>query len=437
MTAERTAFNILTRITQEGAYANLALKEGLSDVRTSDVGRLTALVYTAVENLNYCDFLIDSYSKGRVHTSIRNVLRLGIAELMFMDAPDHAVCNRTAALSREIGKSKLTGFVNAVMRSVARDRQAGTLPALPDDFTARMAILSGYPDFMIREYAARYGETFTEALLLKKAEGISLRAVYPHGADELRKHLDAMGAAFRESSLVPDAVVAESFSGNIAADELFADGRMTVQSESAMLACRCLGLSKGMRVLDACAAPGGKTAYMADLMERTGSISAWDVHPHRVELIRNTLERLRVTNAECSVRDASVPDEGLFGSFDAVLCDVPCSGLGGGSKPDARYRRTESSVEELSSLQLNILRACSRCLKPGGALVYSTCTVSERENERVIERFLNENEGFSLGSLAPYLPETLAERGRDGMLQLFPNVDGTEGFFIARLIRTV
>ena len=437
MTAERAAFEILTRITRDGAYSNLALKEGLSDVRPNEIGRTTALVYTALEHIDHCDFIIDSYAKGRVHSSIRNVLRLGVAELFFMDAPDHAVCNRAVGLAREIGKAKLTGFVNGVMRSIARDRASGSLPELPQDFIERMRIVSGYPAFLIREYSTKYGEAFTEELLLKKAEGISLRAVYPVGEDKLVSHLDDAGVKYRRSRIVPGAFIAESMNGSVKADELFISGGMTVQSESAMLACRCLDLKKGMNVLDACAAPGGKTAYISDLMERTGSISAWDIHPHRVELIKNTLGRLSVTNAECEVRDASVPDEGLNGRFDAVLCDVPCSGLGGGSKPDSKMRRTKESVDELSELQYKILSTCSEYVRPGGVLVYSTCTISEKENEKVIERFLNGNSAFILDPLDDFLSDDMKERGRSGMLQLFPNVDGTEGFFIARLKRMV
>ena len=430
----RRELEIFLNITRDGAYSNLALKEGLSDERTNAVGRSTALIYTALENLNYCDFIIGSYAKGRVHSSVRGILRLALTEMFFMDTPDHAVCNEAAAVTAQIGKPQLKGFVNGVLRAIARDRAAEKLPPLPEDPVKRLEITGGYPAFMVEEYVRKYGVSFTEAMLLARVKGTSLRAVPPFTADMLAEHLAELGVEFRRSALVPDALVAEGVKA-LAEDELFRAGRFTVQSESAMLACRCLAPRKGMRVLDSCAAPGGKTAYLFDLMAREGAVTAWDIHPHRVELIKNTLSRLGIKGVECAVKDASQSDPALDNSFDAILCDVPCSGLGGGSKPEARYKRTEESIAGLAELQLRILTACSGYLKPGGALVYSTCTVSERENEHVIERFLAENEGFELASIAKLLPESLRERGMGGMLHLYPNTDGTEGFFIARLER--
>ena len=436
MTAERNALEILMKITREGAFANLALKDGFSDGSTTNVGRSTALIYTALENLNYCDFIIDSYAKGRVHSVIRGVLRLALTELFFMDSPDHAVCSKYVELTAEIGKGKLKGFVNGVLRSVARDRIAGKLPPLPEEPAARLEIVSGYPAFMIREYIAQYGESFTEDMLTHRAGATALRPVYPHTAAEIAEHFAQKCVDLVPGLLDGYAVKAVSLGGDVTKDELFMSGAVTVQSESAMLACICLAPPPGGRVLDACAAPGGKTALLYDLMQRRGEIAAWDVHPHRVELILSTLSRLGIhEGVAVRTEDASVPHPELENSFDAVLLDVPCSGLGGGSKPDARYRRTQESIEELSAVQRRILESCSRCLKPGGALVYSTCTLSKREDEDVVCGFLKEHPEFSLDSLSAFLPEKLRQRGAGGMMRLFPNIDDTEGFFIARLIR--
>jgi 16S rRNA (cytosine967-C5)-methyltransferase len=436
MTAERIALNILLKVTEDGAFANLALKEAFSDGRTNDKARVTALVYTAIEHLGFCDRLISAYAKGRVRPQIKGILRLALAEMFFMGAPDYAVCSRAVSLTAEIGKPALKGFVNGVLRSIARDRAADKLPPLPDDFAERLEILSGCPAFMVREYAALYGESFAEELALARVSGTSFRPVYPHTAEEVFEHLSALGLEPKRSALVPDSIVAESINGDITEDELFKSGAMTVQSESAMLACRVLDPKPGMSILDACAAPGGKTAYICDLTGRDSLMTAWDVHPHRVKLIESTLSRLGISGVNAQVKDASEHDESLESSFDAVLLDVPCSGLGGGGKPDARLRRTDGGIEELSLLQLKILKACAPYLKPGCSLVYSTCTVSRRENEGVIERFLNDAVGFEIEPFGALLPESLRERGETGMLQLFPNADGTEGFFIAKLKRT-
>ena len=435
MSELRNALVIFTKIARGGAFANLAIKEGFSDDRTANVGRSTALIYTALENLNYCDFLIDNYAKGRLHSVIRDILRLGLTELFFMDTPDHAVCSKYVELTGEIGKAKLKGYVNGVLRNIARDYAAGKLPPLPKDMVQRLEIVSGWPGFMIREYIEEYGAKFTESLVTHKAKATTLRPVLPHTSDEIEAHLAEKGVESHRSRLVRGALVAESM-GDITSDELFVSGAMTVQSESAMLACRCLDPQPGDKALDACAAPGGKTAYMFDLMQRRGSVTAWDIHPHRVELIKNTLARLGINEGvEAEQYDASVHHPEFEGAFDRVLLDVPCSGLGGGSKPDARYRRTSEGIDELAALQYKILSVCSRYAKPGGALVYSTCTLSKREDENVIARFIVENNDFTLDSLAPFLPEELKARGEKGFMRLFPNLDYTEGFFIARLIR--
>ncbi|MBR0135333.1 MAG: 16S rRNA (cytosine(967)-C(5))-methyltransferase RsmB [Clostridia bacterium] len=437
MSADRTALNILLSVTRDGAFANLALKEGLSYVRPNEVGRTTALVYTALENLNYCDFIIDHYAKGRLHTAVRGILRIAVAELFFMDDPAHAVCNRAVELTSEIGKARLKGFVNGVLRSIVRDKESGNLPPLPEDFKSRMEIISGYPGFMIEEYARLYGEPFTEELLTSSIRSLSIRPVGGFPEDELIESISSRCVSVRKSDIAEGALVVEGFNGSVAGDELFRSGKFTVQSESAMLACECLEPKPGEKVLDACAAPGGKTAYICDIMRRSGSVTAWDVHPHRAELIAKTLERLGVTGVDIAVNDAAVPLDKYSEWFDRVLCDVPCSGLGGGSKPDARYRRTDESIKELTEVQHNILSACSGYLIKGGVLVYSTCTVSERENELAVRRFLNENEEYELVSLDPVLKGRFGDRGSNGMLQLFPNVDRTEGFFIAKMRRKI
>ena len=435
MSTERKQLEILLAVTRDGAFANLALKEGLSGVRANEVGRSTALIYECIEHINYCDFIIDSYAKGRLHTAVRGILRIAMTELFFMHTPDHAVCSKAVKLTEEIGKGKLKGFVNGVIRSVIRARDEGKLPELPEDPIERLEIETGCPAFMLREYSDEYGLEFTREMIGARVRGVCVRAVPPASVDVIAAAFDQRGLSYRRSALLDDALVVDSFGGAVSEDELFVSGSMTIQSESAMLACRCADPKPGMRVLDACAAPGGKTAYMADLMERRGSLCAWDIHPHRVELIRANLDRLGVGFVTAEVRDASVFYPELEGKFDVVLCDVPCSGLGFGSKPDALLRRTDESIEELSRLQYSILETCSRYLDERGTLTYSTCTLSKREDEAVIERFLKEHPDFGLVSLADMLPDTLRERGDKGMLRLLPNVDKTEGFFIAKLGR--
>lgn len=435
MSEARTALEILLKVTGEDAYLNLALKEGLKEHDSASAGRITHSVASAIEHMGYSDYLIAHYAKGRLHSSVRGILRLGVSELFYTNRPAPAVCSSCVDLVSEIGKDKLKGYVNGVLRSIIRDKEKGALPELPKDFAKRMSILTGYPEFLIKEYAEDHGEEFAEKLIMAGPAGTSVRPVGDTTAEELGEHLKERGFGYEKSRFVPSAFRLTSLAGSIADDDFFRSGKMTVQSEGAMLACECLDVHPGMRVLDACAAPGGKTAYIWDKMQRKGELTAWDVHPHRAELIGSTLKRLGMSGVKYGVKDAKAFELSLSESFDRILLDVPCSGLGGGSRPDARLRRTEKDLDELSELQYSILRACSSYLKRGGLLVYSTCTVSRRENKLAVERFLRENEDFAPDPFAELLPSEVRRRASGGMLQLYPNTDGTEGFFIARLRR--
>ncbi len=437
----RKAYEIFTEVTRGGAYANLALKKGLAGADSRTAGRVTALVYSATEHVSYADFLIDHYKKGRVHSSIRNILRLSVTELLFMDRPDHAVCSEAVELTRAIGKGQLTGFVNGVLRQIARDNVAGKLPPLPEDPAERLSVKFSVPRFMAEEYLKEYGPEFTESMLSARLHKLTVRAQYPYTAEELEAALTALGIASKRSELETEALILEE-GADIANLELFRTGKMTVQSESAMLVCRACRVKDGMRVLDTCAAPGGKTCFLSSLMRGTGSITALEVHPHRTELLKATARRLGVTNVRAITADAADPAQmaELFtadeGNFDVVLVDAPCSGLGGGSKPDALLNRTEEDIKSLAALQRKLLDNAAKFVKQGGALVYSTCTVSKRENEDNGNRFLEEHPDFSAEPLDFLIPEREKTEGEENpFLQLFPNRDGVDGFFIARFIK--
>jgi 16S rRNA (cytosine967-C5)-methyltransferase len=227
----------------------------------------------------------------------------------------------------------------------------------------------------------------------------------------------------------PNALALES-GFDVVSSPLFCEGKFTVMGQSAMLACRALGNVQGKRVLDACAAPGGKSAYLASLCENDVSLTCFELHPHRKELLDKTLARLRV-QAETFVCDTSVFDPAYEDAFDAVLVDAPCSGLGLLSdKPDIRYSKTDADVKSLVGIQRAILCACCRYVAPGGALIYATCTISRRENEEQIEAFLSEHSAFQLEPMPIPIKN-------NGTLQLLPQVHGTDGFFIARMKRLI
>ncbi|MEA5060580.1 MAG: 16S rRNA (cytosine(967)-C(5))-methyltransferase RsmB [Candidatus Pelethousia sp.] len=429
--ARRVALDALLDITERGAYANLCLKEALRGLPERDARWVSAAVYTALDHLLYLDYILDHFAKGRLQPPIRGVLRLGVTQVLYMDVPDSAACNESVELCKQIGKGKLSGYVNGVLRAICRSKDS--LPALPQEPVERLSIQYSWPQWLVSEYVGQYGSAFTEALFCAKAPGMTLRAQWPYTTAALKQALQERDLVCTQGDLLFDALRMEK-GLDVTQELLFLEGKATVQSESAMLVCRLLSPKPGMRILDACAAPGGKTAYLSHLMEGKGHIDAWEIHPHRLALMENTIRRLHVQNAHPIARDAAISDPALFGAYDAVLIDAPCSGLGVLGKPDARYAKNDAIVAELAALQQSILSVCAAYVRPGGVLVYATCTISHRENEDQIRPFLAAHDEFEPGNMDD-LPASIWERAKDGMVQLFPHMDHTEGFFMAKMVK--
>ena len=413
LSARRAALETLVRILEDGAYANLALKEAAFSVAPKDVPFLYALVNETIAETSYLDFLLSHYCK-RQKRMIRNLLRLSGTELLFLNTPAHAVIDEAVKLCRAIGKQDSCGFVNAVLRRLDRERDA--LFPLPEDPVERLSVRYGVPAFFVSEWIERYGEAEAEALISSKPIGTVVRAQYPFDTASLKAALPVASVPCR---LDPNGLrLSEGF--DFAHDPLFAEGKLAVQGEGAMLICRALGDVHGKRILDACAAPGGKSAYLASLSENTAKITAWELHPHRRELMVNAFSRLHLS-IETECRDASVFDPGYKDAFDAVLLDVPCSGFGLlAEKPDVRLHKSETDIAALIKTQDAILNACANYVRKGGILVYATCTISKRENDDRVREFLSTHPSF--------VPEE--ER------QLLPTRDGTDGFYFARLRRS-
>lgn len=432
MSVRRKALEALMDITDRGTYANLRLKTALLGMDERDAKWVSALVYTVLDRLKLIDNILETHARGRLHASIRGILRLGICQVLFMDVPESAACDESVKLTKEIGKASLSGYVNAVMRSVCRAKDEPV--ALSGSIAERLSVEFSFPLFLVEEYIGLYGEAFTKDMLSYRGRGITLRVQYPYTEDELIRELEERNLSFTRGKIVHRAFCLER-GLDVMKFQPFLSGNVAVQSQGAMLACLALDVKEGQNVLDACAAPGGKTAFISSIMEGSGSTTSWDIHQHRVELTEKTLLRLHVKNAKVAVNDASILDAALIEKMDAVLVDAPCSGLGLWGKPDAKRNKDEEAVTRLAALQKSILSACSNYVKPNGVLVYSTCTVSRAENQAQIESFLEEHDEFSLSSLAPYVPEHLEERAHGGMLQIFPHLDGAEGFFVARMVK--
>lgn len=420
MNVRRLALAVLTDVTDGGAYANLRLKQAQAGLPEADARFLAALVYGTLERLLYLDHVLAAYAPGRAKKAVRGILRLGACELLFLRTPPHAAVSEYVSLCRALGKGGAAGFVNAVLRRV--DRERGTPPPLPAALDERLSIRYSHPLWLVRMWLEELGREETERLLACPPLPQCVRAQYPETPEGLLASLPCPAERGRM-----DANCLRLARGlDVTASEAFAAGRMTVQGEGAMLACRALGDCRGLSVLDACAAPGGKSAYIASLAQNDVALTCFELHEHRVALLERTLERLHVA-ARIERRDAAVFDPAYADAFDAVLVDAPCSGLGLlAGKPDLRYRAAEDDVASLAAVQAAILDACARYVRPGGVLVYATCTVSRRENGEQTAAFLARHADFAPDAL-PF--------AQGHALQLLPHVHGTEGFFMARMRR--
>ena len=408
----RDALQVFMDVVEDGAYANLRLQ----DVRREpqEQAYVSSLVYTALEHVNWADYMLSFYVKPQKKV-VRNILRLAVAELFFMDTPDHAAVNGAVELTRECGKGALSGLVNGVLRRMLRERDC--LPPLPDDPVERLTIEYGCPAWVLQEWLDRFGETETIELLHYAPPALEIRAQYPYTRQALAA---ALTVPYTRGQVDENCFkLRESIS--LSSLPLFSEGKIAVQGEGAMAICRFLGDVRGKRVLDACAAPGGKSAYLWSLTEGNVNLTCWDLHPHRVELMERTFERLQV-EAKCQVRDASCIPADAAPCFDAVLLDAPCSGLGLlREKPDVALHREENDVDALAKAQAALLDSCARLVVPGGTLCYSTCTISLRENEQQAAAFLRGHPEYAL----------------EDQRQLLPQRDGTGGFYMARMKRCI
>lgn len=440
-TARELALEVLLAVEIQAAYSNLALQSALSkhSLSAKDTALATEIVYGTVQRLNTLDYRIQPFLKqpvGKLEPWVRNLLRLSVYQLDYLErVPDFAVINEAVEIAKR-KNPRLAGFMNGVLRSLLRNGPV-KLPSAAKDPVRHVSLLHSHPEWLVQEWTEQYGIEQTIAICQANngRPSLSLRVNRMRNTrDELLQALTDEGVTARASELSPDGVVLTE-GMDITKLQAFREGRCTVQDESSMLVARCVDPKPGMRVLDACAAPGGKTTHLAELMKDEGEIVAADIHEHKVELIRNAMSRLGIRSirpVEGDIRDL-LPD---LGQFDAVLLDVPCSGFGViRRKPDIKWRKTADDVSAIQSIQLELIRQTADSIKPGGVLVYSTCTIEEKENGEIIRTFLKERSEFRIDPIQPYLPESVVKRSLtgEGWVQVLPNHFGTDGFFICRL----
>ena len=429
----RAAVAALMKQERDG-YANLVLRHALDgfDGAARERAFFSAVFYGTVERMVTLDWLLQKFLKkplAKLDAPVRAILRSGLYQARYMDSvPVHAAVNESVALTRRMGKASATGMVNAVLRRAAG---AGlSEEQFPDEIT-RLSVTYSVSLQLARLFREKCPARCEEILQASFAQPPLCVRV-----NTLQTDLPALEAAFAAGGVltrrgsVPDSLYL-SWQGDIAAHPLFQRGAFHVQGEASQLACAALCPRPGDTVLDLCAAPGGKSATLAQYMQNKGTLIACDAAQNRLPLVNKAWERLGVRCGETRQNDASVYSASLP-MADAVLCDVPCSGLGVlAKKPDIRLK-TLDGLPELLRLQRAILETASRYVKSGGRLVYSTCTLNPDENAGVVRAFLAVHSEFCPRSMDDVLPGTTKD---DNFLTLYPQDTGTDGFFIALLER--
>lgn len=410
--ARETALLILYKTEYEGAYPNLELKSAIpEEMEQRDRAFVTSLVYGVINKKLTLDYIIEQYSKiklKKLSKYIHQILRMGLYQMFFMDKiPQSAAVNESVKLARRYGHGASAGFVNGLLRSASK----GEIK-YPTDKIQYLSVKYSFPVWICEKWISDFGYEFTQKLMsaFDNEPELNLRPnTLKITADELAQRLQEYDAQKKDNSVVCKGL-------NIGNDKLYKNGFYTVQDRAAMAAVEELNPHKGETVIDICAAPGGKTTYMAELMKNQGRILAFDIYEHKIKLIQENAQRLGISIIEAKIADATKCDDSLIASADKILCDVPCSGWGIlRRKPDIKWNRTEE--DDFSAVQMCILKNAAQYLKNEGQILYSTCTVNKAENEGIINAFLEENKSF----------EKLYEK------TFYPHIDGTDGFYICKL----
>ncbi len=430
---------ILMEVTRDGEYSHIALRNVLSKYQYLDKKErafITRVTEGTLERMIELDYIINQFSKVKVNKMkpvIRNILRMAVYQLKYMDSiPNSAVCNEAVKLATKKGFSNLKGFVNGVLRNIERNLDTITYP---DDLSIKYSM----PEWILNQWKEVYDNETIETMLKAFLEDspTTIRCnTNVCTVDELVAKLEKEGVHVEKHPYLPYALWISSYN-YLAELQSFQDGDFYVQDISSMLVSHIAQPKEGDCVIDVCAAPGGKSLHMAEMLRGTGHVEARDLTDYKVNLIWENIQRSGMNNIDAVRFDATVLDEASIEKADVVVADLPCSGLGVlGKKTDLKYKMTEKTQEDLVVLQRDILSKVKNYVKPDGHLIYSTCTIHKKENLDNVHWFLQENKDFELESIRDLLCEELKEYVvEEGCLQFLPGVHKSDGFFIAKFKR--
>lgn len=439
MNIREIVLDMLLELSKSGAYCHLLMRDVLNKynyLEQRDKAFIKKVTEGVIERKIELDYVINQFSNTKVNKLkplIREVLRMSVYQILYMEqVPDSAICNEAVKLVEKRKFFNLKGFVNGVLRNIARNKESICYTDL--------SVKYSMPQFLVDKLKASYDDKTVEiilkAFLLEKPISVRMKeSLSDEKKNEIVSKMKASGIEVKEHPYLSYAYELKKAEGLNNIDS-FVKGEFTVQDVSSMLVAECAGIKEHMTVLDLCAAPGGKSMHIAEKLKGTGKVYSFDVSEGKTEYIRGNIDRLGYTNVEVAVNDGTVFNESLWEKGDVVIADVPCSGIGViGKKCDIKYRINEEEIKNIVELQKQIMKNAWQYVKKGGTLIYSTCTISEDENEKMVE-WLTKNTPLKLDSLDEYLPkELISETTKKGYLQLLPGVHACDGFFIARLKR--
>lgn len=430
------ALQALSEFRKTAAWPDLFLKNRLADVTKAQAALATNITYGVLQNQSLLDYYIGQFSSvklPKIHPLVLDILRMAVYQILLLDKiPDSAAVNEAVELAKKTGQGKATGFVNGVLRSIVRNKD-GLPEVRAKTFTETLAIKYSHPVWLVRRLIKMLGAEETEALL--QADNALVRPVIRINTIRidsetfLQKVLEQTGEKLEAVEGLPDAFYADHVLAELLKSVLFEKGCFYVQDAASQFAVHALAPQPGDRVLDICAAPGGKSILAAQLMGNRGELISNDLYPHKAALIRANAEKYGIDILQESCKDSCLYNPDFEKGFDKIICDVPCSGMGIiRKKPDIRFK-DEKSLADLLPIQKQILENAASYLKPGGRMIYTTCTILPEENERMLKSFLKTHEDFALCDFE------LRGAQINGFVTLYPHRHGTDGFFISKLER--
>ncbi|KAF0152967.1 MAG: Ribosomal RNA small subunit methyltransferase B [Ignavibacteria bacterium] len=434
------AVKILNRVDRTDAYLDKLLEIEIknSNLAGADKALLFEIVHGVTRWEGRIDWILTGFYKGQFSKAIPNVknaLRVALYQILFLDkVPDYAAVNEAVEFVKKLQGQAAADLTNAILRNIIRNKESIRYPNPDEDINAYLSAYYSHPSWLVKRWLNRFGREEVEKLLVannnKPSLSIRVNNLVTNSA-EMKSLLNSVDLKFTEGKYLKEFIRMNSLT-NITDWEYFAKGYFSVQDESTGFPIKLLNAEPGMRVLDLCAAPGGKTGFIADEMKNTGEIVALDKFESRLKILEKNLARLKVTNVITKAIDASDYEDET--GFDRVLIDAPCSGLGTlTKKPDLKWKRDLGDIRKIVNIQYELLKKGASLVKEKGYVVYSTCTIEPEENYELIKKFLAENLNFSLVKDISIIPKSVIDE--NGCVATLPHVHGVDGAFAAKLIR--